>query len=80
MRGRVELIAGVLRICRKPATRHQVIVKNNMSFDQFSQYSELLMEIGLLDKQGKRYETSETGIEFLQDYARLEQQIARCGF
>lgn len=80
MRGRLELIVGMLRICKKGATRHMVIHKNNMSFEQFEQYSGLLIETCLLGKRDNLYETTQAGLEFLETCVRLERSMRVCHF
>ena len=79
-RGRLEIIREILTISRKPAKKTSILYRCNLSFSQLQKYLEYVISRNLLansKNDGKTfYLTTEKGMEFLEEYERLNNLLA----
>ncbi len=77
-RGRIEIIASILRSARNGVETTQLMYDANLSFNQLQSYLKLLLKNNLLgmtveSSQGKIYKTTLKGMAFLGHYYILAE-------
>ena len=76
-RGRFEIIASIVEICRdRPTQKTRIMYRCNLSFEQLRKYLDYLTKAGFLkavSENGKEYyQATEKGREFLAAFRRLQ--------
>lgn len=70
-RDRTEVNADVLKVCRKGATRTQIVYQANLNFKVLVTYLARLMGADLLKQDGRLYFTTGAGEEFIYHAERV---------
>jgi predicted transcriptional regulator len=83
-RGRLDIIANILRSSGGGVRKTSIMYKCNLSFKQLEVYLGFLLRKGLLkvftQSEGNSnifFETTDKGLDFLQAYSNLESLMAR---
>jgi predicted transcriptional regulator len=78
-RGSIDIIADILRICKKGSRKTRTMYLANLSWTQLEKYLKLLINKKLLeyDSIEKKYRTTNKGLEFLRAYfdAKEEEKV-----
>jgi predicted transcriptional regulator len=71
----IELFAEILDLCKQPTAKTQVMYKTNLSYPNVVKLLEHLQELQMLklDKNSKKYETTEKGRVYVKKYYELEK-------
>ena len=69
----MEIMGEILELCMEPTVKTQVMYKMNLSYRGVQKFIKRLQKLGLLklDEDGKKYVTTEKGLEFIGKYAKL---------
>jgi predicted transcriptional regulator len=70
-RSRFDIIASILEKAVPGAKKTWLLYAANLSFGQHQKYLRTLIGLGLVERQGDMYSTTEKGQEFLESYQRL---------
>jgi len=87
MRGRIDIIASILREANNGSKKTRIMYRCNLSFRQMKVYLNLLVEKDLLDvvyfEEGNAkmevFKTTDDGRSFLNVYDRLKEILAEKG-
>jgi len=78
-RNRIEVIAEILKIARKGATKTQIMYDANLSFLQLKKFINFLQAKRLIkvieSQNGKLYVITPSGESFLEYYSKLEKFV-----
>lgn len=76
-RGRHEMVASVLSICKQPVNRNRIMHAGNFSSHTTRSYLELVLKAGLVElvKDGTIVTTAK-GIAYLERYDSLQNMLA----
>lgn len=74
-RTQIEILAEILDLCKQPTAKTQVMYKTNMPYANVVKLLEHLQELQMLklDKNSKKYETTEKGHKYIKKYHELEK-------
>lgn len=75
MRGKIEILADILRACRDRSSKTSIVYSANLSFQQGARYLETLQEKGLIkssEYSTKKYQITDRGKRFLSIFSNLE--------
>ena len=77
IRARLEVLAEILVLCRKPTAKTRIMYKTNMSYLGVQKSIRQLRELELLglDDNSAKYVTTEKGLEFIRRNAALQDLI-----
>lgn len=78
MRGRLEIIADILSVARKPSTKTNIVYSANLNFEQAEKYLENCVECELLEveeESSKKYVTTKKGYKFLEAMETIGEKI-----
>jgi len=78
-RGRMEILADILRIAKGGARVTRVVYGANLNFKLFKEYLEELKEAGLVVEDGKLIRTTEKGAQFLNLFQELRSMLTLLG-
>lgn len=80
-RNQFKIIADILSVAEKGATKTRIMYRSNLSFYMLERYLRILEERNLIRVEGSkrppRYFTTEAGRRFLKDYKKLEKMIVQ---
>ena len=80
-RGRMDIIAGILRVSKGGARKTHIMYRCNLSFRQLKAYFDFLTNSGLVGEISKSgssiFETTDKGATFLQAYDALKVLLSR---
>lgn len=80
-RGRMDIMAGILRVSRGGARKPHIMYRCNLSFRHLKTYLDFLTNSGLIreiSKSGRSvFETTDKGLQFLQAYSTLKALLSR---
>lgn len=71
MRGQVEIITEILKLCLLPRTQTAIRGKTSLNHQQMKEYMELLETRGLLERNSGKYTTTRRGGSFLEAAVQL---------
>ena len=71
-RGKVDIIAEILKIGQKPVKKTRIMYRANLSFQQLKKYLKIVEENQLLKKDSDTYKTTEKGKRFLEIYRQID--------
>ena len=78
-RTRIEILASILNVSNNGALKTHIMYKANLSHKQLEKYLKFLLANGLLeelvDDEGRFYQVTQKGIEFLKDYSKLSSHL-----
>jgi predicted transcriptional regulator len=77
-RGKIDIKAEILEICKEPQIISQILIKVGRFGGYYAQYVRELAQKGLLKAEGqkrlgKKYQTTEKGLLWLNTYKQLKQ-------
>jgi predicted transcriptional regulator len=77
-RGKIDIKAEILEACKEPHTMSDLLAKIGMLGGYYAQYVRELTQKGLLKAEGqkrlgKKYQTTEKGLLWLNTYKQLKQ-------
>ncbi len=74
-RGRLRIMADILRNAQNPAKKTHIMYECNLSFDQLKRYLNFLKKKALIEREIRSgsviYQTTTYGQEFLRRYSRV---------
>lgn len=70
-RNRVEIIADILKAAIDGSNKTRLVYSTNINFQLLNESLELLLERGFIEVLGKRYYTTESGLEFIRIYQKM---------
>jgi predicted transcriptional regulator len=72
-----ETFAEILKLCKQPTAQTRIMYKTNMSYPQTLKFLTHLQKLQLLkaDHNGKKYETTEKGFEYLKKHSDLQKLL-----
>ena len=75
-RSRFDIIANILTIAKEETLKTPILYGANLNYGQLCNYLVFLLENNLLNSHGcdeqKRYETTEKGFRFLEEYMEIQ--------
>jgi predicted transcriptional regulator len=76
-RERREILAAILKFCRKPQSKTRIMLETNMSYRMLQRHLRELQRCQLLEVHHSRekYVTTEKGLRFLQKWVDLQQLL-----
>jgi predicted transcriptional regulator len=78
-RGKIDIKAEILEVCKEPQIISQILIKVGRFGGYYAQYVKELTKKGLLKewksqgRYGKKYQTTEKGLQWLNTYKQLKQ-------
>lgn len=67
MREKFEIIVDILKILKgSEATKTNIVYKANLNFKRAGNYLDMMMKMGLIEKQTNKYNITETGNEYFK--------------
>jgi predicted transcriptional regulator len=77
-RGKIDIKAEILEVCKEPQIISQILIKVGRFGGYYAQYVRELTQKGLLNAEGekrlgKKYQTTEKGLLWLNTYKQLKQ-------
>jgi predicted transcriptional regulator len=77
-RGKIDIKAEILEVCKEPQIISQILIKVGRFGGYYAQYVRELTQKGLLKAEGekrlgKKYQTTEKGLLWLNTYKQLKQ-------
>jgi predicted transcriptional regulator len=76
-RGRIDIKAEILELCKEPHTATEILAKVGQFAGHYAQYIRELAEKALLKVEGKKYQTTEKGLLWLKTYRQLKKIEAK---
>jgi predicted transcriptional regulator len=70
-RGRLEIMAEILRFCDQQKAKTKIMYKTNLNYTQLKKYLRSLTSKGLLSTNANKYFTTQKGRRFLEIFAQL---------
>ena len=70
-----EVIWDILVYCRTPRRTSHILLVCNLNTRAAKKYLELLVEKGLLARQGEEYVTTEKGLEYIRLFGELYRRV-----
>lgn len=72
-RGKFEIIAKMLEVAMRGALKTRIMYRANLSHRQLQKYLDITIESGLLSRHNSPevYFTTEKGIDFIRDWAKV---------
>ena len=64
-RGKLEIINEILKLCVKPSLKTHIVYECNLNFSMIVKYLNWCFLCGWLNKDGKLYETTQLGKDYL---------------
>ena len=74
-RTREKIVFEILRECKEPALKTQIMERINLSFAVLNKYLDFLKERELIAKEEERYKTTEKGQKFVKAFERLQNLL-----
>ena len=72
-RGKIEIIADILKIVkRNKLTKTAIVYNANLNFKRANQYLSMLLSMGLVDTVDDTYSITDLGKEYLQKITELD--------
>ena len=73
----MEIFAQILKLCKRPTAKTRIMYKTNMSYSATMKFLEYLQQVQMLkfDENGKKYETTEKGHNYLKKYSDLQRKL-----
>jgi predicted transcriptional regulator len=72
-RNNLDIMAEILEIARLGAKKTWIVYKANLNFKLVKEYLDELMEKRLLGSDGSIYQTTDQGLEFLEEYRNFKK-------
>ena len=72
-RNNLDIMAEVLEIARLGAKKTWIVYRANLNFKLVKEYLDELMEKRLLESDGAIYQTTDQGLEFLEEYKNFKK-------
>lgn len=70
-RGKVDIIADILKAAKGGSKRTRVVYETNLNFTLFQEYLDLLVERGLIERFSGQVYTTDRGLEYTRIYDDL---------
>ena len=72
-RNNLDIMAEILEIARLGAKKTWIVYRANLNYKLVKEYLDELMEKRLLDSDGSIYQTTDQGLEFLEEYRNFKK-------
>lgn len=69
----MDIMAEILEISRLGAKKTWIVYKANLNFKLVKEYLDELMEKRLINFDGSLYETTDQGLDFLEEYSNFRK-------
>ena len=70
-RGKVDIIADILKAAKGGSKRTRVVYETNLNFTIFQEYLDVLVERGLIERFNGQVYTTDMGFEYIRIYDDL---------
>ena len=70
-RGRFEITADILEVSLEGASKYRIIYSCYLGPNIFKRYLDLLMKSDLIEQDGKKFKTTEKGLEYLHLFREM---------
>ena len=77
-RGKHEIVSQILNICKDGASKTRIVYQANLNFRTVNPYLDLLVKNDLISSKQNTtivYETTDKGLDLLDSYERVQNQI-----
>jgi predicted transcriptional regulator len=74
-RNRLDIIADILNAAKMGLRKTRIVYSTNLNFKLANKYLPLLTENGLLEVIDRDYITTSQGIEFLENYRKIQASV-----
>ena len=74
-RNRLDIIADILNAAKMGLRKTRIVYSTNLNFKLANKYLPLLTENGLLEVIDRDYITTSQGIEFLENYSKVQASV-----
>jgi predicted transcriptional regulator len=74
-RSRVEIIADILKAAIEGSNKTKLVYSTNINFKVLNENLDLLVERGFIEALGKRFYTTELGLEFIRIYDKMSELL-----
>ena len=74
-RNRLDIIADILNAAKMGLRKTRIVYSTNLNFKLANKYLPLLTENGLLEVIDRDYITTSQGIEFLENYSKIQASV-----
>lgn len=72
-RTRMEIVAGIINVCRQPATKTRIVYGVNLNFLMLEKYlQKYLLKNGLLEQEGRAFKATEKGEQWLAQFEQVK--------
>lgn len=78
-RSKHEIVSQILGICRNGASKTRIVYQANLNFRTVNPYLDLLIKNELIKSKQERivlYQTTDKGVNLLDSYERIQDQLA----
>ena len=73
-RDKYKIIFAILKICKKPTSKTQIMYRANLSFDQLKRYLKFLKEKELIVEESQ-WKTTEKGLKYIEIFKKLQSLL-----
>jgi len=70
-RGKIDIIADILKVAKGGSKRTRVVYETNLNFTIFQKYLDVLVERGLIENFNGQVYTTDRGFEYIRIYDDL---------
>ena len=72
-RTRMEIVAGIIKVCGQPATKTRIVYQVNLNFLMLEQYlQKYLLKHELLEQEGRAFKATEKGKQWLAHFEQVK--------
>jgi len=72
-RTRMEIVAGIINVCRQPATKTRIVYEVNLNFLMLEKYlGKYLLKNGLLKQEGRAFKATVKGEQWLAQFEQVK--------
>lgn len=71
----MDILADILKAAEKGGNKTRIVYGANLNFTLFKEYLKTLMDRGLIEKNGRKYYTTDLGLDYLRTYTYLQDMM-----
>jgi predicted transcriptional regulator len=73
-RDSLSIIGSILDACNTQTTKTHIMFFANLSFKLLEKYLEILTQSGLIKVEGNKYELTQEGLEFIENFKNVNER------